>query len=110
MRVRGTKQSRRLTEATAHRFSSGRVGHGHDHSYDTRYWLAPLPPAGTLMFVCAWPLFGIAETRTAVDGAGIADAVSRTEILWPDEPDNVLDEPDPPTPPAGWFRDAMKRS
>jgi hypothetical protein len=33
MRVRGTKQSRRLTEATAHRFLSGRVGHGHNHSY-----------------------------------------------------------------------------
>ena len=40
MRVRGTKQSRRLTEATAHRFSSGRVGHGHNHSYQVRDYTA----------------------------------------------------------------------
>jgi hypothetical protein len=61
--------------------------------------------------VCAWPLFNIPETRTVVDGGVILEALSRTEILWPDEPDaGREEEPDPPTPPAGWFTEAMRRT
>jgi hypothetical protein len=88
-----------------------RGGHGGSRAYDTEYWLAPLPPTGSLTFVCAWPLFNIPETRTVVDGEVILEALSRTEILWPDEPDAVPEEePDPPTPPPGWFTDAMGRT
>ncbi len=90
---------------------SSRGGRGHTRAYDTEYWLAPLPPAGSLTFVCAWPLFNIPETRTAVDDAPILEAVSRTEILWPDEPDATPQEqPAPPTPPGGWFTDATRRT
>ncbi len=88
-----------------------RGGHGGSRVYDTEYWLAPLPPAGSLTFVCAWPLFDIPETRTVVDAEPILEALSQAETLWPDEPDTVPEEePDPPTPPSGWFTEAMRRT
>jgi hypothetical protein len=45
----------------------------------------PLPPAGTLAFVCEWPLRGIVETRAEIDAAPILEAAGRAEVLWPED-------------------------
>jgi hypothetical protein len=43
------------------------AGGGGPHSFVSRWWAWPLPPAGPLEFVCEWPAFGIAESRTGID-------------------------------------------
>ena len=48
-------------------------------------WLWPLPPAGPLTFVCAWPAEGIEEISAQIDAAPILEAASRAIELWPDE-------------------------
>ncbi|HEY5353674.1 MAG TPA: hypothetical protein VIK57_14580, partial [Streptosporangiaceae bacterium] len=55
------------------------------HSTFWRWWAWPLPPAGSLEFVCEWPVFGIPETRTGVDGQVILDAVAHSVRLWPED-------------------------
>lgn len=86
-------------------------GGGGGRSHDQAFWLTPLPPSGSLVFVCAWPAFGVPESHTAVDGASVAEAGSRVEVLWPWEPDD--DQPDEPpeprAPTSGWFADALRR-
>jgi hypothetical protein len=48
----------------------------------------PLPPAGSLEFICQWPVYGIGETRIGIDGQLILDAARRSVQLWPeDDPD-----------------------
>jgi hypothetical protein len=60
------------------------AGGGGPLSFITRWWAWPLPPAGPLEFVCAWPTFGIAESRAVVDAQPILDAVGRSVQLWPE--------------------------
>jgi hypothetical protein len=50
---------------------------------DWTYWVSPLPPPGPLAFVCAWPAFGIAESRAELDAALILDAARDCIDLWP---------------------------
>jgi hypothetical protein len=57
---------------------------GGPHSFVSRWWTWPLPPAGPLEFVCEWPAFDIAESRAAIDGQLILDAASRSLQLWPE--------------------------
>ena len=39
-------------------------------------------------FICQWPVYGIGETRIAIDGQLILDAARRSVQLWPeDDPD-----------------------
>ena len=52
-------------------------------SRDWTYWVSPLPPPGPLAFVCAWPAFGIAESRAELDAALILDAARDSISLWP---------------------------
>jgi hypothetical protein len=61
-------------------------GGGGDRSWDSSYWLWPLPPPGLLAFVVEWPSEGIAETRIEVEAAPIRAAAERAEILWADTP------------------------
>jgi hypothetical protein len=56
---------------------------GTGDSLDQSFWLTPLPPAGPLEVVCSWPAHDIPESRTVLDGAVIAQAASRAEVLWP---------------------------
>ena len=56
---------------------------GTGNSLDQSSWLTPLPPAGPLEVVCSWPAHDIPESRTVLDGAVIAQAASRAEVLWP---------------------------
>ncbi len=86
-------------------------GGGGDRTYDHVFWLSPLPPPGPLAFVCAWSGFGIAETRTVVDGAAISAAGSRAEELWPwePEPETELAVRPPRLPATGWFGEVARR-
>ena len=65
-----------------------RGGGGTSHSQLFQWWVWPLPPAGPLEFICQWPVYGIGETRTGIDGQVILDAARRSVQLWPeDDPD-----------------------
>lgn len=79
-------------------------GSGGSRSYDQDFWLYPLPPPGPLVLVCAWPAFGIPESRTELDGAAVLQAASRAEVLWPWQPDEATPtRPEPAVPTSGWF-------
>jgi hypothetical protein len=60
------------------------AGGGGPHSFVSRWWTWPLPPAGPLEFVCQWPAFGIAESRAGIDAQLILDAARRSIRLWPE--------------------------
>ncbi|HEY0493099.1 MAG TPA: hypothetical protein VGD57_06500 [Candidatus Dormibacteraeota bacterium] len=47
------------------------------------YWAWPLPPKGTLAFVCEWPKYDIPLTRKEIDANLILEAASRATELWP---------------------------
>ena len=76
---------------------------------DVEFFLSPLPPAGPLAIVCAWPHRGIPETRTALDGAALTEAVKQIQVLWPTE---VEPPPEPAPPPdvprGGWFEAVLQ--
>lgn len=86
-------------------------GGGGGRSFDQGYWLHPLPPTGPLAVVCSWRAFGIPEGRVVLGSTAIADAASRVEVLWPEEPPATepLEPPEPPAPSSGWFADAVRR-
>ena len=63
---------------------SGQGGGGGGAAWQREFWIWPLPPPGPVTFVCAWPRFGIEESRTEVDGGLIADAARRALVVWPD--------------------------
>jgi hypothetical protein len=79
--------------------SGGAGGGGRWHE---TLWVWPLPPPGTLAFVCEWPAAGIGLTRTEIDAALIREASKRAEKLWQDEsgeigPSSVGFVPSPPS-------------
>ena len=49
-------------------------------------WVWPLPPPGSLTFVCEWPAAGIEETLHEVGAGAILEAAAHAEQLWGDEP------------------------
>jgi hypothetical protein len=61
------------------------AGGGGPYSFVSRWWTWPLPPAGPLEFVCAWPPFGIAESRAGIDAELVLDAARRSIRLWPED-------------------------
>lgn len=50
-------------------------------------WLTPLPPAPTMDLVCAWPRFGVEESRRTIDTAAIQEAASNAHWVWPEDAD-----------------------
>lgn len=85
-------------------------GGGGDRHWDQTYWLSPSPPSGPLTVVCTWTAFAVAETLTVLDGAAFAEASSRSEVLWPWEPEEQQEQPTRPARPAtGWFAGAGRR-
>jgi len=60
------------------------AGGGGPHSFISRWWTWPLPPAGPLEFVCEWPTFGVAESRASIDAQLVLDAARRSIRLWPE--------------------------
>ena len=59
-----------------------RIGGAGLLSRDWKYWISPLPPPGPLAFVCEWPAFGVAESRTEIDAQLLLDAASQSVDLW----------------------------
>jgi hypothetical protein len=47
------------------------------------YWLWPLPEPGPLRFACEWPLTGIPQTTSEIDGAALVAAASGATPLLP---------------------------
>jgi hypothetical protein len=60
----------------------GRGGGGGGHSWETAYWLWPLPPEGPLTFVAEWPAMHIEESAATVDGRALRQAASEAEVVW----------------------------
>ena len=62
-----------------------RSGGGGGNRASAELWLWPLPPAGPLTFVLAWPAEGVDETRVEIDAGPILEGSARAFELWPDE-------------------------
>jgi hypothetical protein len=60
------------------------AGGGGPHTFVSRWWGWPLPPAGPLEFVCEWTAAGIAESRAGIDAQLVLDAARRSVRLWPE--------------------------
>lgn len=90
---------------------SGGGGGGGGRTYDVGYFLSPLPPAGDLIVVCSWPVFGIEETRCVLDGSAIAAAGAAAVELWPYElaSSEPFEPPAPVVPSGGWFARAVEQ-
>jgi hypothetical protein len=86
-------------------------GGGGGRSFNTDYWLSPLPPPGDLTIVVAWPTHGIDETHTLMPGDLIANGLAHNVELWPWESPADHDDPPTPAPPVlpegGWFAEHM---
>lgn len=80
-------------------------GGGGEASVDQHYWVAPLPPDGPLALHLTWPAFGMAESRTELDGGAIRAAGARSHVLWPPQPHFDAPPPPSPRPTSGWFAD-----
>ncbi len=47
-------------------------------------WPLPLPEAGTLTFVGAWPGQGIDERSVSIDTSDLRRAAAEAQVVWPD--------------------------
>lgn len=56
-------------------------GSGGERSVDQTFWVSPLPPDGPMIFVIAWPAFGMPESQIVVDSAPIRAAADRSQTL-----------------------------
>lgn len=63
---------------------SPEAGGGGGGRWRQGFWVWPLPPRGTLAFVCEWPLADISETRSEIDSAILRDAAAEAAELWPE--------------------------
>ncbi len=61
--------------------------------------------------VCVCGALDLPETRTVLDGAAIAEAGARAQVLWPWEPEPAFDEEEPTVadlPEESWFARALR--
>ena len=61
-----------------------RGGGGTSHYRHSQLWAWPLPPSGSLEFVCHWPTLGTRDSRVGIDAQLILDAAGRSVRLWPE--------------------------
>jgi hypothetical protein len=61
-----------------------RSGGGGGKRWDFRYWVWPLPPEGTLTFICEWPARKLEPTTHNVDATEIGRAGNASMKLWDD--------------------------
>jgi len=62
----------------------GGGGGGGRGRWDQRFWLWPLPPPGSLSFVCEWPAADLSLSRADVDAQLVIDAAARARIVFKD--------------------------
>ncbi|RIX29955.1 hypothetical protein D1781_00270 [Amnibacterium setariae] len=55
-------------------------------------WLHPLPPAPTMDLICAWPRFGIDDSRRTIDTTSVLEAAANAHWLWPEDAELPLTE------------------
>lgn len=60
-------------------------GGGGGRRFDLRYWVWPLPPAGSMTLIVEWPAKGMAETRVEVDTGPIREAAARAIQVFPED-------------------------
>ena len=60
-------------------------GGGSSHFNQLRWWAWPLPPSGSLEFICQWPTLGISETRVGIDAELILSAARHSVQIWPED-------------------------
>lgn len=60
-----------------------RGGSGGMNTWDVKFWVWPLPPAGPVAFIAEWPAEAIGLTRAEVDDGIIRAAAEQAEELWP---------------------------
>jgi hypothetical protein len=79
---------------------------------DYQFFLAPIPPPGDLVVMCAWPAFELPESRAVVDATPITEMARRPTVLWPEpsEPPAGVDMAPPDLPAGSWFSGAAGRS
>jgi hypothetical protein len=58
-------------------------GSSSETSADLSYWLWPVPPAGRLALVCAWPRLKVGEVRCEIDATPIRRAAAISSPLRP---------------------------
>ena len=63
---------------------SSEGGDSSSHTWDSRHWVHPLPPAGPLTFFATWPDQDVDEVSVAMDAALIRAAAGDAEELWPE--------------------------
>jgi hypothetical protein len=64
-----------------------RASGGGSRSFDSEFWLWPLPPAGPLTIVWQWPYFNVPETSLEIDAGPFLEAAARALQVWPEMPD-----------------------
>lgn len=62
----------------------GLAGGGGEGEWRQGFWVWPLPPVGSLDFVCEWPAAEIPLTRTEFDAAPIVAAARRAQAVFED--------------------------
>lgn len=81
--------------ASAPRTLRARGGGGGGRTYRQSFWCEPLPPPGSMRFVCDWKDAGIPETSVDIDAIAVIEAASRSVPLWPEDveiPDDSSNE------------------
>jgi|SRR5579872_5275694 len=63
-------------------------GGGGGGTWNMRFWVWGLPPAGPLHFVCEWPGRGCPLERSSIDSTALIAAAGRAVVLWPEDPDD----------------------
>ena len=67
-------------------------GGGGGGNWRQSVWIWPLPPPGTLTFVCQWPEAAIALTRHEVQAQPLLDAAARAQVIFPEAEDGEESE------------------
>jgi hypothetical protein len=83
--VQRSGEMRPFLQQPDHPILRPRSGSGGGHLSRATMWLWPLPPAGPLTFVCAWPAKGVEETSAEIDTGPLLAAGARAVEMWPDD-------------------------
>lgn len=62
-------------------------GSGSQGRWRQEFWVWPLPPPGSLAFVCQWPAAGISLTQAEIEGSDVTSAADRAVTMAPRRPD-----------------------